>query len=103
MTNQYTGECIVGLMNTAAKSLRLQPDGQLVEIPSAQGLKLGGIVVTVDSLEIHVGPETIESLRRIDARKRQANANGEPFTMGYPPSIIMKAVLKEIGLPDLFD
>jgi len=100
MADQYTGDCIVGLMNTIDRSLRNTQSNHDFTGPM---VKPGGIVVDVGGLKVCVAPETIESLRRIEARKRQENANGEPFTMGYPPSTIMKAVLKEIGLPDLFD
>src|SRR5262245_20543940 len=100
MADQYTGECIVGLMNTIDRSLRSTESNHDFTGPL---VKPGGIVVDVGGLKVYVGPESIESLKRIAARKQQANANGEPFTMGYSPSITMKAVLKEIGLPDLFD
>lgn len=75
MDDQYTGECIVGLMNTINESLRRSGSNQDNAEPK---VKPGGIVVDVGGIEVCVSPDTVELFRRIGVRRRLAIANGEP-------------------------
>lgn len=107
MSDQYTGDYIVHLMRTIDEILRRVESSQDVSEPN---VKPGGIVVDVGGgVKVGVGPEIIESFRRIEARRQQTNANGDASEQAQwqtqDPQIrtIMRAVAKEAGFPDLFD
>ena len=69
MTHQYSGNLIVGLMGKVDGTHDLpRPD-----------VEIGGKIVRVGPLKITVGPEVIESWKRIEAEKQAAIASGEPY------------------------
>jgi hypothetical protein len=68
MADQYSGNMLVELMGKADHNQ---------DIPRPE-VELGGKVINVGGLKVSVGPEVIESWKRIEAEKQAANASGEP-------------------------
>lgn len=106
MADQYTGECVVGLMRTIDANLRRVENNEDIPEPKVE---VGGLIVTVDGLKVSLGPEVIESFQRIEAEKRQAIASGKPFERGVwqtndeEVKAQMRAVAAAAGFPGLFD
>jgi hypothetical protein len=98
MADQYTGNCIVGLMHQVDKEAVPRPE-----------VEIGGKIVEVGCLKVRVGPEIIESWQRIEAQKRQGNTRSKASTMGHwqtkNPRVkaIMRAIACKAGFPGVFD
>jgi hypothetical protein len=71
MSDQLSGTMVVDLMHAVENNVK------------APNVLRGGIVIDLGGLQVSVGPEVLESLRQIEAEKRQANASGTPSAMGF--------------------
>ena len=106
MGERYKGDFLVGLMRTINRNLRRVENNE--DIPEAK-VEVGGLIITVDGSKVSLGPEVIESFKRIEAEKRQAIASGKPFGNGHwqtqdaAEKALMRTVAREAGFPGLFD
>jgi hypothetical protein len=97
-TTQFTGNYVGRLMEIVYKTLRKLPP-----VP-----EVGGMVVNAGGVKWRVGPEVIESFRRIEGEKQKSIASGKPVATGEWQTrdtkvrAIMKAVIKKIVFSDLF-
>lgn len=95
MTDQYSGDMLVGLMDNVSHSLTRKPDDNR-DIPEPKA-EVGGVIVEVGGLKVHAGPEVIESFRRIKACKGQWQTENPVI------KAVMRAVAREAGFPGVFD
>ena len=71
---------LLGLCEPINTNLRRVENNE--DIPEAK-VEVGGLIITVDGSKVSLGPEVIESFKRIEAEKRQAFASGKPFANGH--------------------
>lgn len=104
MDERYRGNFIVGLMRTIDTNLRRVENNEDIPEPKVE---VGGQIVNVGPLKIRVGPEVIESWKRIEAEKRHAIASGMPYkgpqwqTKNPVTKALMRMVMRKAGFPGM--